>query len=170
MVGKFVEYHGEGAASLSVPDRATLGNMAPEYGATIGFFPVDEQTCRYLQATGRSDDHVETVRRYYQAQGLFGMPARGQCDYTSVLDVDLAGIEPSVAGPKRPQDRIALDHLKEQFLSLLTSPDGYGKPDAAQRATVRLADGQGAATRWRRAIGRDDSRTDALATQHADRS
>ena len=67
---------------LSVPDRATLGNMAPEYGATIGFFPVDEQTCRYLQATGRSDEHVETVRRYFQAQGLFGMPARGECDYT----------------------------------------------------------------------------------------
>ena len=90
VVGKFVEYHGEGAATLSVPDRATLGNMAPEYGATIGFFPVDEQTCRYLQATGRSDEHVETVRRYFQAQGLFGMPARGECDYTTVLDVDLA--------------------------------------------------------------------------------
>ena len=142
VVGKFVEYHGEGAANLSVPDRATLGNMAPEYGATIGFFPVDEQTCRYLQATGRSDEHVETVRRYFQAQGLFGMPARGECDYTTVLDVDLADIEPSVAGPKRPQDRIALGQLKEQFLALLTSPDGYGKPDAARCATVRLADGK----------------------------
>jgi aconitate hydratase len=142
VVGKFVEYHGEGAASLSVPDRATLGNMAPEYGATIGFFPVDEQTCRYLQATGRTDDHVQTVRRYFQAQGLFGMPARGECDYTMVIDVDLAAIEPSVAGPKRPQDRIALGQLKEQFLALLTRPDGYGKPDAARRATVRLADGK----------------------------
>ena len=142
VVGKFVEYHGEGAATLSVPDRATLGNMAPEYGATIGFFPVDEQTCRYLQATGRSDDHVETVRRYFQAQGLFGMPARGECDYTTVLDVNLADIEPSVAGPKRPQDRIALGQLKEQFLALLTSADGYGKPDAARRAIVRLADGK----------------------------
>jgi aconitate hydratase len=142
VVGKFVEYHGEGAATLSVPDRATLGNMAPEYGATIGFFPVDEQTCRYLQATGRSDEHVETVRRYFQAQGLFGMPARGECDYSTVLDVDLADIEPSVAGPKRPQDRIALGHLKEQFLALLSSPDGYGKPDARRRATVRLAEGK----------------------------
>jgi aconitate hydratase len=142
VVGKFVEYHGEGAATLSVPDRATLGNMAPEYGATIGFFPVDEQTCRYLQATGRSDEHVETVRRYFQAQDLFGMPARGECDYTDVLDVDLADIEPSVAGPKRPQDRIALSQLKKQFLALLTSADGYGKPDAARGATVRLADGQ----------------------------
>ncbi len=141
VVGKFVEYHGEGAATLSVPDRATLGNMAPEYGATIGFFPVDEQTCRYLQATGREDEHVETVRRYFQLQGLFGMPARGECDYSTVVDVDLGDIEPSVAGPKRPQDRIALGRLKEQFLALLTSPDGYGKPDATRRATVRLADG-----------------------------
>jgi aconitate hydratase len=142
VVGKFVEYHGDGAASLSVPDRATLGNMAPEYGATIGFFPVDEHTCRYLRATGRSDEHVETVRRYFQAQGLFGMPARGECDYTTAVDVDLADIEPSVAGPKRPQDRIALGDLKEQFLALLTSPEGYGKLDAARRATVRLADGK----------------------------
>ena len=140
VVGKFVEYHGEGAAKLSVPDRATLGNMAPEYGATIGYFPVDEQTCRYLQATGRTDEHVETVRRYFLAQGMFGMPARGECDYTTVVDVDLADIEPSVAGPKRPQDRIALGRLKEHFLALLTSPEGYRKPDAAQRATVRLAD------------------------------
>jgi aconitate hydratase len=142
VVGKFVEYHGEGAANLSVPDRATLGNMAPEYGATIGFFPVDEQTCRYLRATGRSDEQVETVRRYYQAQGLFGMPARGQCDYSAVLDVDLASIEPSVAGPKRPQDRIALGRLKEQFLTLLASAEGYGKPDVAQRAPVPLPDGK----------------------------
>jgi aconitate hydratase len=142
VVGQFVEYHGDGAASLSVPDRATLGNMAPEYGATIGFFPVDEQTCRYLRATGRSDEHVETVRRYFQAQGLFGMPARGACDYTTVLDVDLADIEPSVAGPKRPQDRIALGHLKERFLALLTSPDGYGKPDAGRSTTIRLTDGR----------------------------
>ena len=142
VVGKFVEYHGQGAASLSVPDRATLGNMSPEYGATIGFFPVDEQTCRYLQATGRSNEHVETVRRYFQAQGLFGMPARGECDYTTVIDVDLGSIEASVAGPKRPQDRIALSHLKDQFLALLSSSNGYGKPDVARRATVRLADGQ----------------------------
>jgi aconitate hydratase len=116
--------------------------MAPEYGATIGFFPVDEQSCRYLQATGRSDEHVETVRRYFQAQGLFGMPQRGQCDYTSVLDLDLGDVEPSVAGPKRPQDRIALGQLKERFLSLLTSPDGYGKSaaEAARHVEVRLGE------------------------------
>jgi aconitate hydratase len=142
VVGKFVEFHGEGAANLSVPDRATLGNMAPEYGATIGYFPIDETTCRYLLATGRSDEQVETVRRYFKAQGLFGMPARGQCDYSTLLDVDLAGIEPSVAGPKRPQDRIALGRLKEQFMGLLTGAAGYGKQDAGRRANVRLGDGQ----------------------------
>jgi aconitate hydratase len=142
VVGTFIEYHGQGAADLSVPDRATLGNMAPEYGATIGFFPVDEQTCGYLRATGRNDEDVETVRRYFQVQGLFGMPARDACDYTKVIDVDLAAIEPSVAGPRRPQDRIPLDRLKDRFLALLTSPDGYGKPDAARRATVRLASGK----------------------------
>lgn len=138
VVGKFVEFHGEGAASLPVQDRATIGNMSPEYGATIGYFPVDEQSCRYLQVTGRSDADVDRVRSYYQAQGLFGMPASGQCDYSSVIDVDLAAIEPSVAGPKRPQDRIALDRLKEQFLALLTRSDGYGKPQAEVDRRFRL--------------------------------
>jgi aconitate hydratase len=142
VVGKFVEFHGEGTAILSVPDRATLANMAPEYGATIGYFPVDEHSCRYLLATGRSDEHVETVRRYFQAQGLFGMPARGQCDYTTVLDVDLAAVEPAVAGPKRPQDRIALGQLKEQFLALLTHPDGYGKPAAEVARPIQVRLGQ----------------------------
>jgi len=143
VVGKFVEFHGDGAASLSVPDRATIGNMAPEYGATIGFFPVDEHTCSYLRATGRDDAHVETVRRYYRAQGLFGIPVQGQCDYTTSLDLNLADIEPSVAGPKRPQDRVALGSLKKRFLSLLASADGYGKPDAdvARRVKVPLGDG-----------------------------
>jgi aconitate hydratase len=140
VVGKFVEFHGEGAASLAVPDRATLGNMAPEYGATVGYFPFDEQGCRYLRATGRSEKHVETVRRYFQAQGMFGTPVSGQCDYTSVIDVDLAAIEPSVAGPKRPQDRIALGDLKGRFLALLTRADGYDKPQAevARRFPLRF--------------------------------
>jgi aconitate hydratase len=144
VVGKLVEFHGEGAARLSVPDRATLANMAPEYGATAGFFPVDEQTCRYLLATGRADAHVEAVRRYYQAQSLFGMPGRDQCDYTSVLDLDLASVEPCVAGPKRPQDRIALGALEERFLALLTASDGYGKPaeDLRRVVPVRLRDGK----------------------------
>jgi len=144
VVGKFVEFHGEGAATLSVPDRATLGNMAPEYGATIGFFPVDEHTCRYLQATGRGDSHVEMVRRYFQAQDLFGMPARGQCDYTTVIELDLGDIEPAVAGPKRPQDRIPLGRLKEQFLARLRSSDGYGKQEAdvVRQVKVRLGRGR----------------------------
>lgn len=102
VVGKFVEFHGEGAASLSVTDRATIANMAPEYGATMGFFPVDEETCIYLTATGRTEIQVEAVRRYYKAQGMFGIPKEGECHYSVVLDLDLASISPSVAGPKRP--------------------------------------------------------------------
>ena len=130
VVGKFVEFHGEGATSLSVTDRATIANMAPEYGATMGFFPVDEETCIYLKATGRPDEHVEAVRNYFQAQEMFGIPKKDQCDYTTVLDLDLGSITPSVAGPKRPQDRIELGDLKEQFINLLQKPigeGGYGK-------------------------------------------
>jgi aconitate hydratase len=126
VVGKFVEFHGEGAASLSVTDRATIANMAPEYGATMGFFPVDEETCIYLKATGRTDEQVDAVRNYYQAQGLFGIPKEGQCEYSVVLELDLSSISPSVAGPKRPQDRIELSNLKDQFLNLLQKPTGEG--------------------------------------------
>ncbi|HSE21765.1 MAG TPA: aconitate hydratase [Pyrinomonadaceae bacterium] len=130
VVGKFVEFHGEGAASLSVTDRATIANMAPEYGATMGFFPIDEETCNYLLATGRAEEHVDLVRRYFQAQGMFGIPRKGECDYSVVYDLDLGSIKPSVAGPKRPQDRIELPQLKEQFEQLLVKPvadGGYGK-------------------------------------------
>src|SRR5437660_9112961 len=112
VVGKFVEFHGLGAASLSVTDRATISNMSPEYGATMGYFPPDEETCVYLEATGRDESHVETVRNYFKAQGLFGMPQKGEIDYTTVLELNLDTIVPSVAGPKRPQDRIALPDLK----------------------------------------------------------
>src|SRR5438309_5058143 len=105
VVGKFVEFHGEGAASLPVTDRAPIANMSPEYGATIGFFPVDEETCRYLLATGRSEEHVAAFRSYYQAQGLFGIPRGGECDYSQVLELDLGTVVPSVSGPRRPQDR-----------------------------------------------------------------
>ena len=132
VVGKFVEFYGEGAASLAVTDRATIANMAPEYGATMGFFPVDEETCTYLLATGRLKEHVDIVRQYYTAQGMFGIPRHGECDYSIVLDLDLASIEPSVAGPKRPQDRIDLANLKEQFGDLMVKPvseGGYGKTD-----------------------------------------
>jgi aconitate hydratase len=130
VVGKFVEFHGEGAASLTVTDRATIANMSPEYGATMGYFPPDEETCLYLKATGRTDEHIDAVRNYFKAQGMFGIPRKGECDYSIVLELDLGTIVPSVAGPKRPQDRIALPDLKEQFLNLLERPladGGYGK-------------------------------------------
>jgi len=130
VVGKFVEYHGEGAASLPLTDRATIANMSPEYGATMGFFPVDEQTCDYYKATGRSDEHVDLIRSYFKAQGMFGIPGEGECDYSSVLKLDLSSVEPSVSGPKRPQDRIALAELKSKFEELLQRPvgeNGYNK-------------------------------------------
>src|SRR2546423_8994915 len=88
VVGKFVEFHGEGAASLSVVDRATIANMSPEYGATMGYFPADEQTCLYLKATGRDESHVEAVRNYFKAQGIFGMPRKGEVEYTNVLELN----------------------------------------------------------------------------------
>ncbi|HET6647336.1 MAG TPA: aconitase family protein, partial [Pyrinomonadaceae bacterium] len=137
VVGKFVEFHGDGAASLSVTDRATIANMAPEYGATMGFFPIDEETCLYLQATGRDPEHVDAVRSYYTAQGMFGIPRKGDCEYSVLLELDLGEIRPSVAGPKRPQDRIELPELKDQFISLLqkpTSEGGYGKSEAESNA------------------------------------
>jgi aconitate hydratase len=106
VVGKFVEFHGDGAASLSIPDRATIGNMAPEYGATMGFFPVDEESCKYMLATGRSPELVDTFRSFYQAQGMFGMPRGGDIEYSQLIELDLNDVQPGVAGPKRPQDRI----------------------------------------------------------------
>jgi aconitate hydratase len=131
VVGKFVEFFGEGAATLSVPDRATLANMAPEYGATMGFFPVDEQTVAYLAATGRSDEEVAAFAGYFKAQGMFGMPRGGDIDYSEIIEIDLAAVRPGVAGPKRPQDHIELSELGRTFTRLLTLPpgqDGYGKP------------------------------------------
>ena len=131
VVGKFVEFFGDGAASLGVPERATLANMAPEYGATIGYFPVDEETCRYLLATGRSPAQVAAVRSYFRAQGLFGIPREGQVDYSRVVPLDLGGVRPSVSGPRRPQERIPLPRLKARFLELLTAPlpGGFGRPE-----------------------------------------
>ena len=129
VVGKFVEYFGEGAASLPLTDRATIANMAPEYGATIGYFPVDEETCNYLRATGRSPRQVEAFRNYHIAQDLFGVPRQGDCDYSQVLEVDLEEIQSSVAGPKRPQDRLELDQLKPKFRELLVKPLNRGGYD-----------------------------------------
>jgi aconitate hydratase len=130
VVGKFVEYFGDGAASLAVPDRATIANMAPEYGATMGFFPVDEATCEYLTATGRPPEQVDLVRTYFKAQGMFGIPRKGDVDYSSVLELNLADVQPGLAGPKRPQDHIDLPKLKDKFIELLQKPaadGGYGK-------------------------------------------
>ena len=130
VVGKFVEYHGAGAASLSLTDRATLANMAPEYGATMGFFGVDEETCQYLLATGRTVEQVDAFRNYFKAQGLFGIPGRGEIEYSQLVELDLGDVVPNVAGPKRPQDRIELAQLREKFTDLFQKPvneSGYGK-------------------------------------------
>ena len=140
VVGKFVEFHGAGAASLSVTDRATIANMSPEYGATMGYFPPDEETCIYLKATGRTDEQVEIVRNYFQAQGMFGMPKEGEVEYSTLVKLDLDTIVPSVAGPKRPQDRIALPELKGTFLNLLeqdVKSGGYGI--ASESVPLRFA-------------------------------
>ena len=131
VVGKFVEFYGEGAASLSVADRATIGNMAPEYGATIGFFSVDDKTLDYLKITGRDENQIALVKEYLVAQKLFGIPKKGEIDYTKVLELDLSTIVPCVSGPKRPQDRINLPELKSKFHELMSAPiasGGYGKP------------------------------------------
>jgi aconitate hydratase len=142
VVGKFVEFHGEGATSLAVPDRATIANMAPEYGATMGYFPIDEETCKYLLATGRDEKHVESFRNYFKAQQMFGIPAKGQCEYSTVLELNLQDVQPAVAGPKRPQDRINLGDLKNKFLDLLKKPlneNGYNlQGDLSKRVEVTL--------------------------------
>jgi len=129
VVGAFVEFFGEGARSLPAATRATIANMAPEYGATTGFFPTDERTLEYLAETGRTEAQVRAVRAYHTAQGTFGIPLPGQVDYSRVVELDLARIEPSVAGPKRPQDRIPLSRLKPTFETLFERGDstGFGK-------------------------------------------
>jgi len=130
VVGKFVEFFGPGAAALPVVDRATIANMAPEYGATMGFFPIDAECSNYLRATGREEKHIATYEAYYKAQGLWGIPAKGAIDYSQVFDLDLASVVPSVAGPKRPQDRIELPNMKKEFITAFSTPvteNGFGK-------------------------------------------
>lgn len=130
VVGKFVEFYGEGAASLPLPDRATVGNMAPEYGATMGYFPIDTESVNYLRATGRTEEQCAAFENYFRAQKMFGMPRKGEIDYSVDLALDLATVQPSVAGPKRPQDRVNLPELGTVFRSLLQKPlkdGGYGK-------------------------------------------
>jgi aconitate hydratase len=143
VVGKFVEFFGPGAAALPVVDRATIANMAPEYGATMGFFPIDAECSNYLRATGRDEKHVATYEAYYKAQNLWGIPEKGAIDYTQVVELDLGTVVPSVAGPKRPQDRIELKNLKKEFTSAFAKPvteNGFGKKaeDMGLRAPVEL--------------------------------
>ncbi len=124
VVGKFVEFFGEGTASLSVTDRSTIANMAPEYGATMGFFPVDDKTIDYFVGTGRTEEEIDAFRAYFKAQGLYGIPKAGQIDYSQSLELDLSTVLPSLAGPKRPQDRINLDAVKSNFTTLFSKPVG----------------------------------------------
>src|SRR3984957_13909744 len=144
VVGKFVEFFGEGTKSLSLPDRATIGNMAPEYGATMGFFPVDEKTIDYFKGTGRTDAEISAFENYFKAQGLFGIPKAGQIDYTKVVKLDLGTVTPSLAGPKRPQDRIEIGHVKSTFSDLFSKPvgeNGFAKKAADLDAQYTTSNG-----------------------------
>ncbi|MGD1019400.1 MAG: aconitate hydratase [Verrucomicrobiia bacterium] len=143
VVGKFVEFFGDGAASLPVADRATIANMAPEYGATMGFFPVDDESLNYLRATGRTDEQVVAFGNYFKAQEMFRIPQKGEIDYSVEVELNLGDVQPSVAGPKRPQDRIELPKLKKTFTELFSKPlteNGYNKPrgELSKRVPVHL--------------------------------
>ncbi|AFT88894.1 aconitate hydratase AcnA [Paraburkholderia phenoliruptrix] len=144
VVGKFVEFFGEGTRSLSLPDRATIGNMAPEYGATMGFFPVDEKTIDYFKGTGRTDAEISAFQNYFKAQNLFGIPKEGDIDYTKVVTLDLGTVAPSLAGPKRPQDRIEIGHVKSTFEDLFSKPvaeNGFAKKAADLDAQYTTSNG-----------------------------
>ena len=144
VVGKFVEFFGEGTASLSLPDRATIGNMAPEYGATMGFFPVDDKTIDYFKGTGRTKDEIAAFQNYFKEQGLYGIPKAGQIDYTTTVTLDLGTVTPSLAGPKRPQDRIEIGNMKQTFADLFSKPvaeNGFSKKAAQLDETYTAASG-----------------------------
>ena len=130
VVGKFVEFFGEGTESLSLTDRATIANMAPEYGATMGFFPVDDATVEYFEGTGRTKAEIDAFASYFKAQGMYGIPKAGQIDYTRVVELNLGSVTPSLAGPKRPQDRIEIGNVKNNFIELFSKPttaNGFNK-------------------------------------------
>ena len=149
VVGKFVEFFGEGVEALSTPDRATISNMCPEYGATVGFFPSDEASVDYLRATGRDEADLELVTTYLQQQDMYGIPKAGEVEYSEVLMIDLDAIEPSIAGPKRPQDRIELSKVQETFPRLLTAPlteGGYGLSQAEIEEHRHQAEASGGIT------------------------
>jgi aconitate hydratase len=144
VVGKFVEFFGEGTETLSLTDRATIANMAPEYGATMGFFPVDEATIDYFHGTGRTKAEIDAFESYFKAQGLFGIPKAGEIDYTKVLKLDLSSVAPSLAGPKRPQDRIEIGHVKNTFKELFAKPvaeNGFNKKTEDLDAEYTTSDG-----------------------------
>ncbi len=148
VVGKFVEFFGEGTRTLALPDRATIGNMAPEYGATMGFFPVDEKTIEYFKGTGRTKAEIEAFEAYFKAQGLFGVPLAGEVDYSQVVRLDLGQVTPSLAGPKRPQDRIELGRVKEQFAALFSQPpsnNGFNQQAERLYKRYRVGCGEGGA-------------------------
>ncbi len=144
VVGKFVEFFGEGTASLSVPDRATIGNMAPEYGATMGLFPVDDATIDYFEGTGRTKAEIDAFAAYFKAQKMYGVPKAGQIDYSSVVTLDLATVAPSLAGPKRPQDRIEIGKVKSTFARLYSAPiadNGFNQPAEKLGCEFKTSDG-----------------------------
>ncbi len=144
VVGKFVEFFGAGTRTLALPDRATIANMAPEYGATMGFFPVDERTIDYFKGTGRSKAEIEAFEAYFKAQQLFGVPEDGAIDYSQVIELDLSTVAPSLAGPKRPQDRITLTDVSAKFGDLFSAPiadNGFNQPAAKLAQPFATSDG-----------------------------
>ncbi|GAA4405236.1 aconitate hydratase AcnA [Quisquiliibacterium transsilvanicum] len=144
VVGKFVEFFGEGTRSLALPDRATIANMAPEYGATMGFFPVDERTIDYFEGTGRTKAEIDAFESYFRAQKLFGVPKAGEIDYTKVLALDLDSVAPSLAGPKRPQDRIEISDVAGSFADLFSKPvasNGFNQPAEKLDQAFTTSDG-----------------------------
>src|SRR5882757_5325313 len=144
VVNKFVEFFGEGAASLTVPDRATIANMAPDYGATMGFFPVDDATIIYFEGTGRTPEEIDALKSYCKAQGLYGTVKKGAIDYSQVVELDLAGVTPSLAGPKRPQDRIEIGKVKAKFTELFSksaAENGFSKKPEDLKKRVKTRDG-----------------------------
>ena len=144
VVGKFVEFFGEGTESLGVADRATIGNMAPEYGATMGFFPVDDKTMEYFEGTGRTRTEIDAFAAYFKAQEMYGVPKTGSIDYTKVVKMDLGSVTPSLAGPKRPQDRIEIGAVKSTFKDLISKPvseNGFAKTAASLDEAYKTSDG-----------------------------
>jgi aconitate hydratase len=144
VVGKFVEFFGEGTESLSLTDRATIANMAPEYGATMGFFPVDDATIEYFRGTGRTKAEIDAFEAYFKAQNLYGVPKKGDIDYTRVVELDLRSVTPSLAGPKRPQDRIEIGNVKNNFTELFSKPtteNGFNKNPADLNAEYTTTNG-----------------------------